>query len=170
MITNEKELENYIVNDESFCDIVAELFNLSGVSVLDNQVRVGNANIVDVMCAGLTKDEDPKEKIIIVELKFHPIEAKDFAQLGRYMAAVVDVMDEDDENIYGVLLGPGISRECGCILNGEMLNDRVKVVACESKLEYVDCSKIWWRNCVDTNGPVDFCVSQRIKGGAKDEK
>ena len=171
MITNEKELENYIMdNEDSFCSFLCELFDLEDVSILDNQVHVGTSNIIDIMCAGLTKGSEPKEKIIIVELKFHAIEAKDFSQLGRYMSAISVVLEEDDENIYGVLVGTGVSQDCGCILNGELLNDRIKVVACASKLEYVNCSDIWWRNCVNTDGSISSCILERTNKGIKNEK
>lgn len=163
MITNEKELENYILDDESFCKCICELFDFAGVNVLDNQVHVGTANVLDIVCAGLTKDDFPKEKIIIVELKFRAIEAKDFSQLGRYMAAVAVALEEDEENIYGVLVGTGITPECGCILNADLLNDRIRVVACESKISYVNCSDIWWNNCVETSGVVASCLTERKK-------
>ena len=160
MITSEKELEEYVCEDGMLCDFIKIAFDLESVSVVDNQVHIGTKNILDVMCAGLTKGENPIEKIIIVELKFSAIEPKHISQLARYMSAYAEATNEDEQNIYGVLIGNGVSYDTGCILNGEVLSDRIRIVQAYTTLEYRDCGDIWWNNCTDISGYIDSCIKR----------
>lgn len=162
MITSEKELENYIIDDEDFCKFIGDAFSLKHVNVIENQVHVGNENIIDVLCAGL--DDEEKEVLVVVELKFRPIEAKDFAQLGRYISALIRIWNVEFPCIIkGLLVGTGISNECGQILNGQLLNDDTKVAVIKSQLQYYDATCSWWNGCVSVSGQIASCLSDFTK-------
>lgn len=162
MITSEKELENYIMDDNGFCEFVGNMFSLKSVSVIENQVRVGTENIIDVLCAGL--DDEEQEVLVVVELKFRPIEAKDFAQLGRYISALIRIWNvEFPCKIKGLLVGTGISNECGQILNGQLLNDDTKVAVIKSQLQYYDATCSWWNGCVNVSGQIAPCLGKITK-------
>lgn len=163
MITNEKELENYIIEDDDFCKFIEELCGLKYVSVVDNQVHVGDKNIIDVLCIGLETEE--KECLVVVELKFRPLEAKDFAQVGRYITALLDVGIYPIDHIQAVLIGTGVTDECAYIINGEVLDDDIKVAVIENKLSYYEATNHWFK-CIDTSGQ----ISPRLKEISKEKK
>lgn len=173
MITNEKELENYIVNDDSFCDFLESMFLLKDVKVMGRQVHIGTENILDVIYQG--KEDAPEEvaeKVyIIVELKYRVLEVKDFAQLARYITALLDYTSDMEETfiVKGLLLGTGVNRDVACMLNSDMMGSDIKVSTIETELSYQDSCEGWWRGAVNISGAVDDCISQISKGESENE-
>lgn len=173
MITNEKELENYIVNDDSFCDFLESMFQLKDVGFMGRQVHIGTENILDMIYQG--KEDGPEEvalKVyVIVELKYRTLEAKDFAQLARYITALMDYTSDTKEQfiIKGLLLGTGVGRDVACMINSEMLGSDIKVSTVETELWYKDSCDGWWRGAVNISGAVDGCISQIGKGENENE-
>lgn len=165
MITNEKELEAYIVGDDTFCEFVECVHELKDVTFAGRQVHIGSENIADIVYEGMTDapEEYQKKVLIIVELKFAPLECKHFSQLGRYMSAVLDYADgATDFIVKGILVGTGITPDVACMLNAEMLSEDVAVCNITSQIEYHNSNSAWWRGAVNTNGAVDICVQNFI--------
>lgn len=173
MITNEKELENYIVNDDSFCDFLESMFQLKDVKVMGRQVHVGTENILDIIYQGKEGVlEEVAEKVyIIVELKYRILEAKDFAQLARYITALLDYTSGTKETfiVKGLLLGTGVGRDVACMINSEMIGSDIRVSTIETELSYQDSCEGWWQGAVNTSGAVDDCISQIGKGENENE-
>lgn len=120
MINSEKELEDYICNNqESFIERLKEatFTRREDVKYLGRQIQIGNQNIADLMyyydkkITDIIPDEDIKTRnYIIVELKNRPLETKDLGQIGRYITTLYDKLQQENlltgfEEIKGVLLG-----------------------------------------------------------------
>lgn len=123
MINSEKELEDYICeHQEEFIKKLKELYDINEeLKFVGRQVYVGEHNIADLIYCYTTKEEIPVGEIetknfIIVELKYRMLEAKDLAQISRYITTLEekyysgDVLSNSGKeiNVFGVLLGFGL--------------------------------------------------------------
>lgn len=165
MITNEKELETHIVGDDTFCEFIEYVHELKDVTFAGRQVHIGSENIADIVYEGMTDapEEYQKKVLIIVELKFAPLECKHFSQLGRYMSAVLDYADvTTDFIVKGILVGTGITPDVACMLNADMFSEDVAVCNITSQIEYHNSDSGWWTGAVNTNGIVSNCVQKFI--------
>lgn len=147
------------MSDDSFCEFVGKTFNLKHVNIIENQVHVGDGNIIDILCAGL--DDDENENFIVVELKYRAIEPKDLAQLGRYVSALIKIWGTDKPcNIKGLLVGSHITEEMGHIINAQLLDDETKIAVAETKLVYHKTDDVWYDEIVDVRGSVSKCLNK----------
>lgn len=121
---------------------------------MGRQIHIGTENILDIMYQGKEDvPEDVAEKVyIIVVLKYRVLEVKDFAQLARYMTALLDYTSETEKIfiVKGLLLGTGVNRDVACMLNSDMIDSDTKVSTIETELFYIDSCDGWWRGAVNT--------------------
>lgn len=159
MITCEKELEDYIVGDSAFINYIEKQLNLKNVELVNRQVYLGDANIADLVYTGIEKTIE-ESTIIVVELKYRPLEPKDFAQIGRYIDALLEIEGSENFNVRGILVGTAISIEVAQMINSQLLDfNNIEICAVKSKIDYETCV-VDWTNTVDTNGKIDESLLQ----------
>ncbi|MDL2235298.1 endonuclease NucS [Christensenellaceae bacterium OttesenSCG-928-L17] len=110
----EKELEDYIVEDIDHMKYLIEASYKSGawnsdgwdahVSCIGRQVRIGQANIMDI-CYEVSFDNIVDRDLVIVELKSVKGNVAALAQLCRYIN-VAKARRLDYRNVYGLLVAP----------------------------------------------------------------
>lgn len=154
MITCEKELEDHIVGDSAFINYIENRLNLKNVELVNRQVHIGDANIADLVYTGIEKTIE-ESTIIVVELKYRPLEPKDFAQLGRYIDALLNINESENFDVRGILVGTAMTIEAANMINGQLLDfNNIEICTVKSKIDYETCV-VDWPNTVDTNGKID---------------
>lgn len=160
MITNEKEMEEYIISDVAFPKHLEDTFGLKNVKFVGNQVHIGKGNIIDILYKGVedVPEEVAEGVLIVVELKFRTLEPKDYSQIGRYMIAVHQYQDTNETKrkykVKGMLLGTSIGWDIAntfCLVSDEDIS--VNVVECE--FNYMCVSDSLYR--IDINGQTEDC-------------
>lgn len=164
MITCEKELEDYIVGDSAFINYIENQLNLKNVELVNRQVHIGDVNIADLVYTGIEKTIE-ESTIIVVELKFRPLEAKDFAQLGRYIDALFNINGSENFDVRGILVGTAITRDVANMINSQLLDfNNIEICTVESKIDYKTCVTDW-TDTVDINGKIDENILQIFQKG-----
>lgn len=120
MILSEKELEDYICNNQK--EFIKELKGVYGkdkdIKFIGRQVRIGENNIADLV---YYYDTDKSDRVpfktrnyIIVELKYRKLTAKDLAQISRYMSLLREkiyseekMFQEYESFVYGLFVSFG---------------------------------------------------------------
>ena len=115
MINNEKDLEDYICdNQEEFIELLKQVVTIEDeITFVGRQVYIGKDNIADlVYCYNF---DEHNKYFIIVELKNRKLELKDLAQLSRYIGTLQTKLDNDKPNnynvVYGVFVSHGLSND-----------------------------------------------------------
>lgn len=121
MIRDEKELEDYICNNQEY--FICELKKIFGkdedIKFVGRQVKLGDDNIIDLlyyfenMCP---EEKVPEISFVIIELKFRQLIAKDLSQLCRYVNILRDKAFSDEQfqnknkeiSVYGVFVSFGL--------------------------------------------------------------
>jgi len=167
MISNEKELENYICNNqENFIDTLKKIYSIDEIEFVGRQVRIGNDNIADLVYYGKDNCNDNIFKsIIIVELKFRELECKDLSQLMRYIC----VLEEKDcynnfDNVYGCFVSFGCSNEMKDICKKET---NINFINIKCNIEFNEENYSYTKEYLD-NLSLDDRLKKYMKSG--DEK
>ena len=87
-INSELSMEDFISCDPTFTQGISEFFELKDVEIVGRQVNVGVKNRIDILYKGTSMLPCGGIVLVVVELKYRPLEAKDFAQIGRYKSAL----------------------------------------------------------------------------------
>ena len=156
MIKNEKELEDYICNNQkSFLKALGENLEVDPdlIEFVGRQVVVGASNRLDLLYyydefdQGLHDRGDPDYFIrhfIIVELKAREITLEDLSQVSRYIDAIRSCTAQTDgvfeNDAIGVLVGSGISHGLYYAYATEVLNEKkISILDVET-----ECSFLGW--------------------------
>lgn len=162
MIKCEKELEDYIVGDSAFINYIENQLNLKNVELVNRQVHLGDANIADLVYTGIEKTIE-ESTIIVVELKYRPLEPKDFAQLGRYIDALLTINGSENFDVRGILVGTSITIDVANMINSQILDfNNIEICTVKSKIDYETCV-VGWTNTVDINGRIDENLLQKFQ-------
>lgn len=147
MIQSEKELEDYICNNQDeFIQTLKSIFGEDeDIKFVGNQVKVGQNNVVDLLYCFDTKNLDTTPRpysrsFIVVELKFRQLEPKDLAQLQRYMNSLSQKIQEKSYNeyynyVYGVFVSLGETLEMQNICIADNISD-IYYISVQTKLSY----------------------------------
>lgn len=158
-INSEKTMEDYLSNDKKFKGAILSAFGLTSVRYIGRQLHIGTENIIDMLYIGNSgepESDDFNRYLIIVELKYRALEAKDYSQLGRYIFATNQFFKQGGESeeykdvyVVGLLVGTGITRECADLLNGDFFNlDTIKTMIINTVVDYEDVTN----SLFSTNG------------------
>lgn len=128
MILNEKELEDYICENQDI--FISTLKNIYGqdknICFVGRQIKLGNENIADLIYYFDYQDDITDKRItreyIIIELKYRYLCAKDLSQLSRYMQVLESKLYEKRSekycfNVSGVFVSFGLTNEMQDISN-----------------------------------------------------
>lgn len=106
MILSEKELEDYICNNQkNFIKALKEIYGEGkNIKFIGRQVRIGENNIADLVYYYDEESEGVPFKVrnyIIVELKYRKLTAKDLAQISRYMSLLREKICSEEMMLQG---------------------------------------------------------------------
>ena len=118
MINSEKELEDYICNNQDkFIDKLKKIYCVKDIEFIGRQIKIGQENIADLVYLLKENEEIPINNLLIVELKFRELQCKDLAQITRYMASIEEKdMNLNFENVYGCFISFGCNDEMQDVL------------------------------------------------------
>lgn len=153
MITCEKDLEDYICNNqEEFIEKLKEIYNIDNIEFVGRQIKIGDDNIADLVYC--FNEEIPPEPItycknyIIVELKYRQLEPKDLSQISRYMTLLREKLATETHKETRVL---GLFTSFGC--NQDMQNIQMQLLnndfndidflRIESRINFVEENYSW---------------------------
>lgn len=173
-VNDEKSMEDYIVQDDSFIETLAGIMFMGDVKLVGRQVHLGTHNIIDLLYEGYGNapfNEDDRI-LVVVELKFRPLQEKDLAQIGRYRSALKRYFD-NKVNVQGVLVGTGITRDFAHILNGDFLDEGISFITIDSEITYRDISYESW-DIIDISGNIELSLKEikddlSVKKGDEDD-
>lgn len=135
MINSEKELEDYICNNqERFIRKLKEMFGYNNIVFIGRQIKIGSDNIADLVYMAEENEELAIRDLIIVELKFRKLVSKDLEQLARYMC----VFEEKDNNInFECVKGCFVSFGCSDeMINISKTQENIKFISIKSELTF----------------------------------
>lgn len=139
MINNERELEDYICNNQDkFIMKLKEIYDEENIEFIGRQVKIGKENIADLMyIIQKSNGVDYFKELIIVELKFRELMCRDLSQIMRYICTLKE-KDEyaNFDDIYGCFVSFGCSNEMMDI--SKELNEKIKFISLESKLDFME--------------------------------
>lgn len=174
MINNERELEDYICNNQE--EFICELKKIFGennqIEFVGRQVKLGDDNIVDLLYSYEKKYNEEKVSVInfiVVELKFRQLIAKDLGQLSRYVNILRDKTFYDEEfqkrkketSVYGVFVSFGLDDD---MQNISMTNsDEFFYIKIKSRLKFEQESWSYKEDYID-NIKLDKRIYNLLKG------
>lgn len=159
-VNDEKSMEDYIVQDDSFIETLAGIMFLRDVKLVGRQVHLGTHNIIDLLYEGYGDapfNEDYRT-LVAVELKFRTLQEKDLAQIGRYRSALKHYFN-NEVDVQGVLVGTGITTDFAHILNGKFLDAGISFITIDSEITYRDISYESW-DVIDISGNIESSLKE----------
>lgn len=143
MVQSEKELEDYMCDNDNWVEVEAGLQNVFGghndYIFLGRQIKLGQDNIADLVYFYETKTEKEVYKTyIIVELKFRELVAKDFSQIARYITILESKLRKDNpdnnDRVVGLFVSKGMTPE---VQNISLLyNNRINFLKIKSNIVF----------------------------------
>ena len=156
MINSEKDLEDYICNNqEEFIEAIKNTFYSlkdKEIKFVGRQVNIGKDNRADLVYCYEDKVIDPNVNeimiddlnYIIVELKFRKLELEDLGQISRYMSTLKRKINDDLKrendikycgNIFGLFVSFGLSNSFQEVYIADLL-ERIGYITIEAQLEF----------------------------------
>lgn len=136
MINSEKELEDYICNNqEEFMNKLKNIYGMFAIEFIGRQIRIGRESIADLMYIARPSEEYAIQELIIVELKFRELQCRDLSQITRYICTLKEKDEYTNfDDIHGCFVSFGCSDEMMDIC--KEFNDKIKFISLECKLNF----------------------------------
>lgn len=153
-INSESSMEEFIASDPVFTQGISEFFELKDVELVGRQVNVGIKNRIDILYKGTSMLPRGGIVLVVVELKYRPLEAKDFAQIGRYKIAL-EMFFDGLVDVRCVLVGTDVSEEFAHFMNGQFFapeSNTLMIIRMNTSVRYEDVTGDTW-DCEDISGP-----------------
>ncbi len=170
-INSESSMEEFIASDPVFTQEIADSFVLRDVELVGRQVNVGVKNRIDILYKGISMLPRGGIVLVAVELKYRPLEAKDFAQIGRYKSALEKFFD-GLVDVRCALVGTGVTEELAHFMNGQFYDpesNTLMIIRLNTSVRYENVTGCTW-NCEDISGPSDVSLLEIKKAVCGEEE
>lgn len=170
-INSELSMEDFISSDSTFTQGISEFFELKDVEIVGRQVNVGVKNRIDILYKGTSMLPCGGIVLVVVELKYRPLEAKDFAQIGRYKSAL-EMFFDGHADVRCVLVGTGVTEEFAHFMNGQFFvpeSNNLMIIRMNMFVRYENVTGATW-DCNDISGPSDVSLMEIKKAVCVEEE
>ena len=170
-INSESSMEEFIASDPVFTQEIADSFVLRDVELVGRQVNVGVKNRIDILYKGISMLPRGGMVLVAVELKYRPLETKDFAQIGRYKSALEKFFD-GLVDVRCALVGTGVTEELAHSMNGQFYDpesNTLAIIRLNTSVKYEDVTGATW-DCDDISGPSDVSLLEIKKAVCGEEE